>query len=243
MKVIIGEKMVRNTLNVNLDVSGEPCLVVGGGGVAERKAKQLHGSGANLMVVSPEFTDRSIEFLEAEGIEYLEEEFTERHLDGKTLAVAATSDREVNRRVSQAAQERGVLVNVVDDKDISTFTLTAAFDRGDLKVAVSTGGASPALSASVKQRLHDGFGPAYEKYLDILKRLRPEIISRMPEEDRRELLIRLGDQRVEKALWQGDLKEALDFAEKTVPKELKKIFIEILEEVGVDSDGKVKDRY
>ena len=229
--------MGKNSLNVNMDVEDECCLVVGGGRVAERKVKLLHESGANLTVVSPEFSESLSELLEDERINYLEEKFRGHHLESNVLVIAATSDREVNKRVSKSARERNIPVNVVDDKELSNFTLTANFNRGNLMIAVSTAGASPALSASIKERLKEEFGPAYPIYLDILQRIRPEIIKRYSEGERRRILLELGDSEIENALDEGDLVKALNLAEEALPEGLEKIFINVLDEVGVDMDG------
>jgi len=226
-----------NSLNVNLDVEDERCLVVGGGRVAERKVKLLHNADADLIVVSPKFSDSLSDFLEDGRIKYLEENFRENHLENSFLVIAATSDREVNRKVSKSAREKNILVNVIDDKELSNFTLTANFNRGNLMIAVSTAGASPALSASIKERLKEEFGPAYSIYLDILERLRPEIIDRYLEGERRRILLELGGREVEKALDEGDLGKALNLAGEALPEDLEKIFINVLDEVGVDMDG------
>ena len=231
-----------NSLNVNLDVEDERCIVVGGGRVAERKVKLLHNADADLTVVSPEYSDSLSDFLEDERIKYLEENFREDHLENGFLVIAATSDRDVNRKVSRSAREKNIPVNVVDDKELSNFTLTANFNRGNLMIAVSTAGASPALSASIKERLKNEFGPAYSIYLDILKRMRPEIIDRYSECERRRILLELGDREVEHALDEGDLERAFILAREALPEELEKTFIDVLDEVGVDIDGEFKNR-
>jgi len=231
-----------NSLNVNLDVEDERCIVVGGGRVAERKVKLLHNADADLTVVSPEYSDSLSDFLEDERIKYSEENFREDHLENGFLVIAATSDRDVNRKVSRSAREKNIPVNVVDDKELSNFTLTANFNRGNLMIAVSTAGASPALSASIKERLKNEFGPAYSIYLDILKRMRPEIIDRYFECERRRILLELGDREVEHALDEGDLERAFILAREALPEELEKTFIDVLDEVGVDIDGEFKNR-
>ncbi len=226
-----------NSLNVNLDLEDEHCLVVGGGRVAERKVKILHDADADLTVVSPEFSDSLSDFLEDERIKYLEENFREDHLKNSFLVIAATSDKEVNKKVSRSAREENIPVNVVDDKELSDFTLTANFNRGNLMIAVSTAGASPALSASIKERLKDEFGLVYSIYLDILERMRPEIIERYPEGERRRILLELGDGEVENALDEGDLEKALNLAGEALPEDIERTYIDVLDEVGVDIDG------
>lgn len=234
--------MKDGTININLKVQDEDCLVVGGGKVAERKAKMLYDAGAELKIISPDLTDSFMSFIHDEKLDHSERKFKEEDVEDKFLIIAATSDREVNRKVSQTAKKRNALVNVVDDKDLSNFTLTADFSRGLLNIAVSTSGKSPALSAAIKERLKNEFGEAYEKYLKVLSRLRPEIIKKYPAERRREILLGLGDNRVERALSEGDLEKALDSAFKNIPKELEEMFINILKDVEVDSDGEFDHR-
>jgi len=229
--------MDKNPLNVNLDVEDESCLVVGGGRVAERKVKLLNEAGADITVVSPEISETLSRLLEDEGIRYLEEKFGKHHLESCFLAIAATSDEEVNKRISESAREKNIPVNVADDGALSNFTLTANFNCGNLMIAVSTAGASPALSASIKKRLEDEFDSAYSIYLDILERMRPKIIKRYPEDERRRILLELGNREVENALDEGDLERAFYLARETLPEEPEKTFIDILNEVGIDIDG------
>ncbi|MFP4142705.1 MAG: bifunctional precorrin-2 dehydrogenase/sirohydrochlorin ferrochelatase [Thermoplasmata archaeon] len=230
------------SLNINLDIKEKPCLLVGGGKVAERKAKMLIVSGADLEIVSPQVTDGLGDLIDEEDIFYREKDFERSDVDGKYLVIAATSDRKLNKKVSEAAKSRDIPVNVVDDKDLSDFTFTATLLSGNLKIAVSTSGKSPALSASVKERLKGHFGPAYEKYLDVLAELRPKIIDRYSPERRREILLNLGDRTVERALYDGDLKGALEKASGSLPKDLQEIFIKIIKDKGVEVDGRFDHR-
>ncbi|MHB1100726.1 MAG: precorrin-2 dehydrogenase/sirohydrochlorin ferrochelatase family protein, partial [Burkholderiales bacterium] len=125
-----------------LNLKGKTCLVVGGGEVAVRKASVLLQSGAKVKVVSPGLC---MELRKLE-IEHLPERFSEAHLEGMTLAIAATDDRAVNVAVSEAARKRNIPVNVVDNPDLCSFVMPSILDRSPLIVAFSTGGASPVLA-------------------------------------------------------------------------------------------------
>ncbi len=186
-------------------IENRPCLVVGGGAVGERKVQDLMDSGARVTVISQGLTP-ALERLAREGqIRYLDEDFTPAHLDGMVLVLAATDDREVNARVSAAARDRGLWVNVADDPEFCTFIVPAQVKRGDLTVAISTGGASPALARKLRQELQQRFGPEYGPYLALLKELRGRLLSgRRGSPENAALFHRLVDSPLQAAVARGD---------------------------------------
>ena len=133
---------------VSLNVDGEPCLVVGGGAVAVRKAKTLYQAGARVTVVSPSF---SAGFKRLK-VRRIRRRFRAADADGKALAISATDDPAVNRAVSRACRRRRVPVNVVDVPDLCTFIVPSIIRKGPVIVAISTGGTSPGLARAL--RLH-----------------------------------------------------------------------------------------
>lgn len=142
-----------DTLPLFLRLDGQPCLVVGGGAVAARKVEALARAGARITVVAPR-TGPAIGKLAADGRLRIEERrFVDEDVHGVLLAVAATGDREVNRRVYEACRARGVLVNTVDDPSLCTATFPAIVDRGPVTVAVSTGGSAPALARHLREKI------------------------------------------------------------------------------------------
>jgi len=158
-------------------IEDKPCLVVGGGAVGERKVLDLLEAGARVTVLSLSLTPVLAELAAAGGLRYLKEDFTPEHLQGMVLVMAATDDRGLNARVSAAAQERGLWVNVADDPEFCTFIVPAQVRRGDLTLAISTGGASPALARKLREELQQQFGPEYRPYLALLKGLRTRLLS------------------------------------------------------------------
>jgi precorrin-2 dehydrogenase/sirohydrochlorin ferrochelatase len=159
-------------------IDGRPCLVVGGGAVGERKVRDLLIAGARVTVVSREVTP-GLSNLAAQGqIQVIQGDFLPEHLDGMTLVVGATDDQQVNRAVSAAAQARGLLVNIVDAPELCTFIVPAQVRRGLLTLAISTGGASPALARKVREDLEQQFGPDYSRYLRVLQALRDRVLAR-----------------------------------------------------------------
>ncbi len=154
------------------------CLVVGGGAVGERKVQDLLRAGARVTVVSRDLTPRLTELAAAGHLVFIQGDFDPRHLEGMTLVVGATDDREVNRRVSAAAQARGLFVNIVDAPELCTFIVPAQVHRGPLTIAVSTGGASPALARQLREELEERFGDDYGRYLRVLQTVRERVLAR-----------------------------------------------------------------
>lgn len=138
---------------VCLDMADRPCLVVGGGPVAERKVAGLLDAGARLTVVSPSATDRLREWASADRIRLLPREYAAADLAGQAVVFVATDDERINAGVARDARAVGVLVNAVDDPAHCDFILPAVLRRGLITVAVSTGGASPALARAVRDEL------------------------------------------------------------------------------------------
>lgn len=125
-------------------------LVVGGGSVALRKTRGLAAAGVTVRIVSPAFASG---FTDLPGVSLVPARFSARHLRGATLVFACTNDRVVNRRVGLAARKRGVPVLVADAPDESTFVSPAVTRVGGVVAAISTGGASPALAASIRDAI------------------------------------------------------------------------------------------
>jgi precorrin-2 dehydrogenase/sirohydrochlorin ferrochelatase len=186
-------------------LDGKPCLVVGGGAVGERKVLDLLAAGAQVTVVSQTLT-LALEKLAGRGeIRYLEGVFTPGHLAGMVLVIGATDDPQVNIWVSNAAQERGIWVNIVDAPDLCSFIVPAQVRRGDLTVAISTGGASPALARRLREDLERRFGPEYGPYLALLQEVREQVLAvRRGHPDNAALFLRLVDSPLQEAMGRGD---------------------------------------
>jgi siroheme synthase-like protein len=153
--VIEGENVV--LYPIFLDLSGRRCVVVGGGGVANRKARKLLQARARVVVISPEIGAE----LESVAVEIHRRPYRKGDLEGAYLAFAATNAREVNAAVAREAKERGVPVNVADSPSEGDFALPSTLRRGRLQVAISTGGASPTLARRIRGELEEVFGPEW----------------------------------------------------------------------------------
>jgi precorrin-2 dehydrogenase/sirohydrochlorin ferrochelatase len=186
-------------------IEEKPCLVVGGGAVGERKVADLMAAGARVTVVSRTLTPELAALADRGEITYLPEDFRESQVEGMALVMAATDDPQVNARVSAAAQARAIWVNVADDPEYCTFIVPAMVRRGDLTLAISTGGASPALARQVREELQQHFGPEYGPYLDLLRRVRTRVLAdRRAHPDNGPLFHRLVNSPLREAMAQGD---------------------------------------
>jgi len=138
---------------INLNLMDKLCVVIGGGGVAERKVKNLLVCGALVRVVSPELTKQLSKWVNQGKIDYTRSEYRSSHLKRAFLVYAATSDRKVNAEIARDAVQRRLLVNVADAAKESTFILPAVLRKRAVSIAVSTNGLSPAKSVRIRDRL------------------------------------------------------------------------------------------
>lgn len=134
-------------------LDNKPVLLVGGGEVAERKARLLLDAGAQLTVVAPDLDPELAELAANGSIEWLAGEFAPQQLTGKWLVVAATDRREVNALVYQSANQARIFANVVDDPKRSSFIMPSIIDRSPLMVAISSGGKAPVLARLLREKL------------------------------------------------------------------------------------------
>ncbi len=134
-------------------LDNKPVLLVGGGEVAQRKARLLLDAGAHLTVVAPDLDPELTELAANGSIEWLAGEFASEQLAGKWLVVAATDRREVNALVYQSANMARIFANVVDDPKRSSFIMPSIIDRSPLMVAISSGGKAPVLARLLREKL------------------------------------------------------------------------------------------
>ncbi len=172
-----------------LKLINRPCLVVGAGQVGETKIASLLAAEAAVRVVAPEATEAVRQWARTGRLDWQPRRFEPADLDGNFLVVVATPFRELNDSIYREAQERGVLCNVVDDPPRCDFYYPAVVNRGELQIAISTNGQSPALAQRLRQELEQQFGPEYAAWLEELGRERRLLFDfPMKPQERRRLL-------------------------------------------------------
>ena len=138
---------------VYLNLRGRRCVIVGGGTVAEGKIARLLDSGAEICVVSPDATPGIRQFVADGAVRWEQRVYRPGDLEGAFIAIAATNVREINRRIYEEANERGVMLNAVDDPPNCSFIAPSIVQRGPVTLAISTGGVSPALARKLRESL------------------------------------------------------------------------------------------
>ncbi len=172
-----------------MKLEGRSCLAVGAGTIGEPKIESLLASGASVRVVAPHATAIVAGWAQAGRIAWELREFTPTDLDGVFLVIAATSSREVNGAIFRECQRRSILCNVVDDPEYCDFYYPAVVRRGDLQLAISTNGHSPALAQRIRRELEVQFGPEYGEWLEELGTIRRHLFaSGLNADERRRLL-------------------------------------------------------
>ncbi len=168
-------------LPIFVEVGGRPCLVVGGGEVAERKVRSLLEANADVSVVSPELTPALFQLSATGRIRYHARAYRRGDMRDHLLIFAATADRRLHRALADEARELGVLINVADEPELCSFIAPAVLKRGDLHIAISTGGASPAMARRLRAELEELIGHEYELLLRVLRAVRIRLQADEPD--------------------------------------------------------------
>ena len=158
-----------------LNIRGKKCLVIGGGNVALRKVQSLLEHGAHVEVVSPLLCPELSRMAGEGTIQALERAYKAEDLQETLIAVAATDDAEINESVAAEARRRGVLINVVDNPQLSDFVVPSYLRRGDVIIAVSTSGRSPTLARKIRTKLEKDFGAEYAQLALLADEVRSEL--------------------------------------------------------------------
>jgi siroheme synthase-like protein len=174
---------------VCLNVINRSCLIIGGGKVAERKALSLLRAGGLIRIVSPKVTSELARLAKQGKVSWIKREYQESDLEQIYLVIAATNRKELNRQISQDARKRGVLVNIVDEPELSDFITPAVVKRGKLIISISTSGVCPALARWIKQEVEEEYSSAYGKLLEILEKARLKVKASYARENQRQQVI------------------------------------------------------
>ena len=167
---------------MNVDLAGRLVIIIGGGVVAERKVRGVLALGVEVAVrvIAPAMTDVLRELADRGQIEWREECYASGMLEGAFLVYAATDSPLVNAEIAAEAKRLGLLVNVIDDPNTSSFQLPATLRRGDFLLTVSTGGGSPALSRAIRMEMEQLYPPAFGLWLERVALLRSELQETLP---------------------------------------------------------------
>jgi siroheme synthase-like protein len=165
---------------IALDLRNKPCVVVGGGALATEKVEGLLGAGVRVTVVSPAVTPELHRLAETERIRVVMWAYRPADLDGAYLVYGASEDRALNARVAADARERGILVNAVDDIPNCDFFAVSIVRRGDLQIAISTNGRSPAFARWMREYLDERLPAELGDLLDVLAGVRRTVRENGP---------------------------------------------------------------
>ena len=159
---------------VFLDIRNKRCVAVGGGVIAQRKINMLLDHEAQVTVISPQLCSE-LEKMAESTITVIRREYQAGDLEGAFVVVAATDNQAINEQVATDASEKGVLINVVDVPALSNFIVPSYLRRGDLTIAVSTNGKSPALARKIRTKLEDAFEQEYADLIAVVEEVRAEL--------------------------------------------------------------------
>jgi precorrin-2 dehydrogenase/sirohydrochlorin ferrochelatase len=176
-----------------LELGGRRVVLIGGGAVAVRKAEALLEAGARLVVVASKPSDTMIGLCTRHGAELIRDRYAKQYIAEAVLVIAATDDRKVNEQVYRDCQELEILCNVVDDPSHCDFFVPAVVKRGDLQIALGTGGYAPAYAGHLRQKLEAMFTEEHGQFLAELEKIRKEVVEEVPAPDRKALLGKLVD--------------------------------------------------
>ena len=194
---------------VYIELREQPCVVIGGGKIAEGKVDGLLAVQAKVTVISLDLTPHLHDLVEREQITFLPRVYQHGDLTGAFLVICATDKTEVNHQVWQEATANGQLVNVVDDTPRCNFIAPSILRKGDLTIAISTSGKAPALAVRLKECFQHELGPEYERFLELAGELREPLAQHVPDfETRKALWYELVDSEILNLLAQGDVATA-----------------------------------
>jgi precorrin-2 dehydrogenase/sirohydrochlorin ferrochelatase len=194
-----------------LSLEGRTCLVVGGGAVGERKVGTLLKYGASVRLVARKLSAGLDRIWAENKIEWVATRYERSHLEGVSLAFAATDDLGVNRTIAADAHERGVWCNMATEPELGSFIVPSVFERGMINLAISTSGLSPAAARLLRQKLERQIGPEWDFFVRLLGKLRETLKSRgVVEKSGRDMLSRLAGLPIPEWLEEGRAAEAFD---------------------------------
>lgn len=159
-------------LPIFLNLSGQPCLVIGGGQVATRKINLLLNAGAEITVISPDICSEVNDLKDKNKITHIQRPYIEEDIKGNKLVIAATDNSEINESIAALAKKHNIPCNVVDNPDAGSFIMPSIIDRSPVIAAVSTGGASPVLARLIRTKLESLIPAGYGRLAELAENFR-----------------------------------------------------------------------
>lgn len=160
-----------------LDIKNRSCLVVGGGRVGTRKVGTLLKCGARVTVVSPKVTDELAQMASEARIELRQRAYESSDIESAFLVIGATDDQPLNEQIHRDAEALQRLCNIADQPRLCNFVLPSIINQGDLSIAISTAGKSPAFAKHLRRQLQDQFGPEYGAFLELMGAIRQRLLA------------------------------------------------------------------
>ncbi|MHC5060395.1 MAG: precorrin-2 dehydrogenase/sirohydrochlorin ferrochelatase family protein [Planctomycetota bacterium] len=174
---------------IYLDLSDKRVVVIGAGSVAARKANVLQKAGARVIVIAKKVDPAFEKYCNLPHVEVVVSAYSKDYLAEAVLAIAATNDLELNRRIYKDCQELEVLCNVVDQPDLCDFFVPAVVKRGSLQIAISTDGNCPAYAGHLRKKLEDQFTEDHGRFVAELEAIRKHIIEEVADSAERKALL------------------------------------------------------
>jgi siroheme synthase-like protein len=202
---------------IYVQLRDQPCVVVGGGKIAEGKVDGLLAAEARVTVIAPELTSTLQKFAREKRIQHFARTYQAGDLTGAFMVICATDQPAVNHQVWEDANANHQLVNVVDDTPHCNFIAPSILRKGDLTIAISTSGKAPALAVRLKEQLQEEIGPQYARFLELAGELREPLSQHVPDfETRKALWYELVDSEILDVLARGDETQAREIISRVV---------------------------
>jgi precorrin-2 dehydrogenase / sirohydrochlorin ferrochelatase len=209
---------------VMMNLPGRSVIVVGGGRVAYRKIVSLIESGATVVCISPKINPDIKELASTNQVTWINSRFDEDFVDAypeTALIFGTTNDREVNVRIYEAAAERRIPCNIADVPDLCTFIVPAVITQGDLMIAVSTGGSSPALAKRIREQLQQQYGPEYAEMTALMGELRKLVLrAGASSDENKKIFHEIVDSEILPALKKQDRERVISILKAILPQDI-----------------------
>jgi precorrin-2 dehydrogenase/sirohydrochlorin ferrochelatase len=170
---------------VFIDLKGKTVLVLGQYRVLEFKIKKLIEAGAKIRLISDILPENLKELTASSQVEFLGKEFQEKHLNNIWLVICGTFDSSLKEKVLQLTSQRRIFCNFVDEPDICSFISPSVITRGDITIAISTRGKSPALNKLIKRKISDLIGDEYNVFAELMGKIRPKVLKNISDQKQR----------------------------------------------------------